>query len=270
MGWQTGGTQSRIVAAALLAGAALAAGAGSPAAAGCVWVPCQPSGWPDRASQPSGWPDRASQPSGWPDPASQPSGWPDPASQPSGWPASGTVPQPGAAAGPARDAYEDGYAAGRADARAAAHGRPPTARRTTTRERARPVTHPARQRTAVHPARRPARPETRAPRHRSPPAGPSTAPWQSSVRDHAASYGAAPAGGSIDLSAFTGRGERWESTRGYRVVWSGPVQPVWREGQLCGWGGRAEWSGTRVIRQSPAWVCQCPQGWRPPGAGPGS
>ncbi len=177
---------------------------------------------------------------------------------------------------PAVDAYDEGFAAGRAAGRAeAAAERRPAARpaqRQTTRQRTagsrrqearrQPQRQASRPQAARPQAARPqaARPQAR--RHPAPPAPPRQA-WQSRTRDLATTYGATN-GQAVALSQFTGRGDRWVSSSYSRTVWVGPSITSWSGGQLCGWGSQAVMQGSVTVSQSPAWLCQCEQGWRPP------
>lgn len=195
-----------------------------------------------------------------------------------------TVSQP--AYPPATDAYDEGFAAGRAAGRAEAVAeRRPAARsasRQTSRQttRQRPAT--ARRQEARRPQQRQAtrsqasrtqasRPQASRPqptrsqatrRHPAPPSAPRQA-WQSRTRDLAATYGASD-GQAVSLAQFTGRGDRWVSSSYSRTVWVAPSVTSWSGGQLCGWGHQAVMQGSTTISQSPAWLCQCAQGWRPP------
>lgn len=185
--------------------------------------------------------------------------------------------QPPAAHPPAVDAYDEGYAAGRAAGRAeAAAERRPAARpaqrqatrqRSATPRRQEVRRQPQRQATRTQATRTQAtrtqatRPATTR-RHPAPPAPPRQA-WQSSTRDLAATYGATN-GQAVSLSQFTGRGDRWVSSSYSRTVWVGPSVTSWSGGQLCGWGSQAVMQGSVTVSQSPAWLCQCAQGWRPP------
>lgn len=180
---------------------------------------------------------------------------------------------------PAVDPYDEGYAAGRAAGRAeAAAERRPAARpapRQASRPRAatprRPETR--RQETRRQETRRPEarRSEARrqTPRQTSRPATPRRHPappaqaWQPRTRDLAATYGAGN-GQAVSLAQFTGRGDRWVSSSYSRTVWVGPSVTSWSGGQLCGWGSQAVMQGAVTVSQTPTWLCQCDQGWRPP------
>lgn len=168
---------------------------------------------------------------------------------------------------PAVDAYDEGFAAGRAAGRAqAAAERRPAARpaqRQTTRQR---TATPRRQQARRQPQRQASRTQATRPattrRHPAPPAPPRQA-WQPRTRDLAATYGAGN-GQAVSLAQFTGRGDRWVSSSYSRTVWVGPSITSWSGGQLCGWGSQAVMQGSVTVSQSPAWLCQCEQGWRPP------
>lgn len=182
------------------------------------------------------------------------------------------VPAPPLPAPPAVDAYDEGFAAGRAAGRAeaAAERRPaarPAQRQTSRQRTATPRRQQARrQETRRQPQRQASRTQAARPattrRHPAPPAPPRQA-WQPRTRDLAATYGAGN-GQAVSLAQFTGRGDRWVSSSYSRTVWVGPSVTSWSGGQLCGWGSQAVMQGSVTVSQSPAWLCQCEQGWRPP------
>jgi hypothetical protein len=85
------------------------------------------------------------------------------------------------------------------------------------------------------------------------------------IRDHAATYGARATGASEAIAAFAGRGERWVTSSWQVTGWAAPAAVSWHQGQSCGWGARVLTAPDGATRQERAWLCQCAEGWRPPG-----
>jgi hypothetical protein len=165
--------------------------------------------------------------------------------------------------------YEEGYAAGLA-ARTVTH-------RTVTRVRhvaARPATKAKAKRHVARPSRHvgaaPARHVTPSRVHAHP-----TSPahrrvshartvFVDPIKDRATTYRAAAVGSSTVLASHMQQSSRFTSTSS-STSWIGPSQIIQHGGQNCGWGTRIETNQFGQTNRQSAWLCQCPQGWRPPG-----
>jgi hypothetical protein len=86
-----------------------------------------------------------------------------------------------------------------------------------------------------------------------------------SIKDRAATYRSAAFGQSTSMASLMTQSSSFNST----TTWSGPVSVVRQGGQVCGWGTRivthSQGPSQGPSQRQAVWVCQCPQGWRPPG-----
>jgi hypothetical protein len=87
-------------------------------------------------------------------------------------------------------------------------------------------------------------------------------PYQDPIKDRAASYRPAVYGQSTTMASMMS-GSRANGQ--YTTTWSGPASVVNQGGRVCGWGARLVTNSHGYAQRQAVWVCQCPQGWRPPG-----
>jgi hypothetical protein len=204
--------------------------------------------------------------------------------QPAYQPPAAPMPAPGASSG-----YDEGYAAGLAARPAGRH----TATRGRTAQRATPVrarSAPARGHVAAAPkrkatvarshgapaaTRRAVAAPTRA--HSAPRRGVATravarrsaqvtntsytGSYQDPIKDRASTYRPAVYGQSTSMASMMSS----SSSSSYTTTWTGPATHVRQGGQICGWGARIVTNHRGYSQRQAVWVCQCPQGWRPPG-----
>lgn len=104
----------------------------------------------------------------------------------------------------------------------------------------------------------------------------SSRPFVDTVKDRATSYEAASNGSAISLASASSASSSssWSSSssmsnwsnHGGMTSWPAPAVPMQQGGMICGWS--VQTITTPDGHTSPpqqTWVCQCPQGWRPPG-----
>jgi hypothetical protein len=83
------------------------------------------------------------------------------------------------------------------------------------------------------------------------------------IKDRAATYRPQVTGQSTSLASMMSSSS-WSSSSS-TTTWSGPASVVNQGGQVCGWGARIVTNAHGYAQRQAVWVCQCPQGWRPPG-----
>jgi hypothetical protein len=101
-------------------------------------------------------------------------------------------------------------------------------------------------------------------------------PFADTVKDRAAGYEAAAHGSAVSLSSGSqaSSSSAWSSSssmsswsnHGGMTSWPAPAMPMQQGGMICGWSVQTITTPdghTSPLQQT--WVCQCPQGWRPPG-----
>jgi hypothetical protein len=84
--------------------------------------------------------------------------------------------------------------------------------------------------------------------------------FQDPIKDRAATYRPHVIGQSTTMASLMSRSSSRSVT-----TWSGPSTVVSQGGQVCGWGARIVTNSDGYAQRQAVWVCQCPQGWRPPG-----
>jgi hypothetical protein len=85
--------------------------------------------------------------------------------------------------------------------------------------------------------------------------------YQDPIKDRAATYRPPAYGQSTTMASMMSRSSSYSTT----TTWSGPATTVNQGGQVCGWGARIVTNSPSYAQRQAVWVCQCPQGWRPPG-----
>jgi hypothetical protein len=73
------------------------------------------------------------------------------------------------------------------------------------------------------------------------------------IKDRARTYGSASFGSVTTMASLMS------------TTWVGPSTVSTQNGQTCGWGARIITNQHGLAQRQAMWVCQCPQGWRPPG-----
>lgn len=86
--------------------------------------------------------------------------------------------------------------------------------------------------------------------------------YQDPIKDRAATYRPSTYGQSTAVASMMSRSSSYSQSS---TTWSGPASTVNQGGQVCGWGARIVTNGYGHAQSHAVWVCQCPQGWRPPG-----
>jgi hypothetical protein len=86
--------------------------------------------------------------------------------------------------------------------------------------------------------------------------------YQDPIKDRAGTYRPAVYGASTSMASLMSRSGSYSATT---TTWTGPATLVNQGGQVCGWGARIVTNGHGYAQRQAVWVCQCPQGWRPPG-----
>jgi hypothetical protein len=84
------------------------------------------------------------------------------------------------------------------------------------------------------------------------------------IKDRATTYRAPSYGQSTTLASNMSRSSSFSSSSS-STTWLGPNSVSSQNGQICGWGTRVVTGGYGQAQRQAVWVCQCPQGWRPPG-----
>jgi hypothetical protein len=86
--------------------------------------------------------------------------------------------------------------------------------------------------------------------------------YQDTIKDRAATYRPLAYGQSTTMASMMSRSGSYSSTT---TTWVRPATIVNQGGQVCGWGARIVTYPHGYAQREAMWVCQCPQGWRPPG-----
>lgn len=81
------------------------------------------------------------------------------------------------------------------------------------------------------------------------------------IKDRATTYRASRVGSSTTLASHMSHSSSFTSS----TTWVGPIVTSNQGGQICGWGTRISTTQNGPASRQAMWVCQCPQGWRPPG-----
>ncbi len=82
------------------------------------------------------------------------------------------------------------------------------------------------------------------------------------IKDRAASYRPQITGQSTTMASMMSSSSSYRQST---TTWTGPASVVNQGGQVCGWGARIVSNSQGYAQRQAVWVCQCPQGWRPPG-----
>jgi len=101
-------------------------------------------------------------------------------------------------------------------------------------------------------------------------------PYVDPIKDRATSYEAASNGSAISLASESSASSSssWStsssmsswSNQGGMTSWPAPAMPMQQGGQICGWSVQTITTPDgQALPPQQTWVCQCPQGWRPPG-----
>jgi hypothetical protein len=80
------------------------------------------------------------------------------------------------------------------------------------------------------------------------------------IKNRASTYGASTYGSATSMASLMSR-----SGGASTISWVGPSAVSSQNGQTCGWGARIVTNAHGHGQRQAVWVCQCPQGWRPPG-----
>ena len=101
-------------------------------------------------------------------------------------------------------------------------------------------------------------------------------PFVDTVKDRAAGYEAAAHGSAVSLSSESSASSSsswsssssvsgWSSSGGM-TSWPAPIMPMQQGSMICGWSIQTITTPDgHTLPPQQTWVCQCPQGWRPPG-----
>lgn len=104
----------------------------------------------------------------------------------------------------------------------------------------------------------------------------SSRPFVDTVKDRATSYEAAANGSAISLASESSASSSsswsssssmssWSNQSGM-TSWPAPAMPMQQGGMICGWSVQTITTPDgQTLPPQQTWVCQCPQGWRPPG-----
>jgi hypothetical protein len=170
-----------------------------------------------------------------------------------------------------QDRYEEGYAAGHRAGAASAPVRHTTKAKASHRvSHARPHGKPKAKRKTAHVAAKSRSAHTASKattRHASRRTSTRVAhfsPSHSYVRDLAQTYGTSSVGPGVNLGSVVSARTQTVTHSSMRTSFVGPTTTIVQGGQVCGWGSQIVYTPHGPQRQS-AWLCQCPQGWRPPG-----
>lgn len=101
-------------------------------------------------------------------------------------------------------------------------------------------------------------------------------PYVDPIKDRATSYEAAANGSSISLASESSASSSssWSSSstmsswsnQGGMTSWPAPAMTMQQGGMICGWSVQTFTTPDgQTLPPQQTWVCQCPQGWRPPG-----
>jgi hypothetical protein len=88
--------------------------------------------------------------------------------------------------------------------------------------------------------------------------------YSDQIKDRASTYRAQTYGQSTTLASNMSQSSSYSSSSS-STTWLGPNSVTSQNGQICGWGTRVVTAGHGQAQRQAVWVCQCPQGWRPPG-----
>jgi hypothetical protein len=83
------------------------------------------------------------------------------------------------------------------------------------------------------------------------------------IKNRASTYGSSSYGSATSMASLMSRSSSYSSSGA--VSWVGPSAVTSQNGQSCGWGARVVTNAHGYAQRQAVWVCQCPQGWRPPG-----
>jgi hypothetical protein len=83
------------------------------------------------------------------------------------------------------------------------------------------------------------------------------------IKNRAGTYGATTYGSATSMASLMSRSSSYSSSA--TTTWIGPGAVTSQNGQSCGWGARIVTNAHGQAQRQAMWVCQCPQGWRPPG-----
>jgi hypothetical protein len=83
------------------------------------------------------------------------------------------------------------------------------------------------------------------------------------IKNRAGTYGATTYGSATSMASLMSRSSSYSSSA--TTTWIGPSAVTSQNGQSCGWGARIVTNAHGQAQRQAMWVCQCPQGWRPPG-----
>jgi hypothetical protein len=86
--------------------------------------------------------------------------------------------------------------------------------------------------------------------------------YQDPIKDRASTYRPTSYGQATSMASMMSSSSRSSTST---TTWSGPATVVNQGGQVCGWGARIVTNSNGYAQRQAVWVCQCPQGWRPPG-----
>lgn len=103
-----------------------------------------------------------------------------------------------------------------------------------------------------------------------------TRPYSDPIKDRASTYEAAANGSAISLASASNSASSssWSSSssssswssQGGTMSWPAPAMTMQQGGMVCGWSIQTLTTPDgRTLPPQQTWVCQCPQGWRPPG-----
>jgi hypothetical protein len=79
--------------------------------------------------------------------------------------------------------------------------------------------------------------------------------YRDPIKDRASTYGSASYGSTTSMASLMTT----------TTTWVRPSAVSTQNGQTCGWGARIVTNSHGQAQRQAMWVCQCPQGWRPPG-----
>jgi hypothetical protein len=162
-----------------------------------------------------------------------------------------------------RHGYRDGYRDGSSD-----RGRP---KARTTKPRSRAVVAPASHHRTAGKAKR-----TQGSVASSSAWVSNSRPFVDTIKDRATGYEAASNGSAISLASASSASSSssWSSSssmsswssQGGMTSWPAPAMPIQQGGMICGWSVQTITTPDgQTFSPHQTWVCQCPQGWRPPG-----
>jgi hypothetical protein len=83
------------------------------------------------------------------------------------------------------------------------------------------------------------------------------------IKNRAGTYGSSTYGSATSMASLMSRSSSYSTSS--TTSWVGPSAATSQNGQTCGWGARIVTNSHGYAQRQAVWVCQCPQGWRPPG-----